>query len=255
MIKKRGQVTIFIIVAVIVVAVVALFFAFAPKLGIEFGNDAQNPQDFIQTCVEDDLNDVVTQISMQGGSLNPELYFEYNNIPVSYLVYSSEYGFSGTLQQPLLREHIKQELKDEIYPTIQNCFTQLKSSYENKNYGVSINPGEIGFQILPKRVLLNLNYSVTLSKENTETYEEFYVVVDNNLYELLDIVINMIEFLSNPNYCNIEPNLYMIAYPAIKVEEPVLSNDIGAHIEIITQRESGNKFQFAWRSCAIAPGY
>ena len=53
--EKRGQLTIFIIVAILVIAIVALFFAF-PKLRTAVGIEKPlSPEKFIQTCLEDTI--------------------------------------------------------------------------------------------------------------------------------------------------------------------------------------------------------
>lgn len=253
MFNKRGQVTIFIIVAIVIVGIAALIYLLAPSLG--FSSSSNNPNEFIRTCLEDEFRNNIEKISLQGGELEPEHYMEFNNVPVTYLVYASQYGQPGTLKYPLLRQHIKQELENAMSPVIQNCFNSIRTSFEEKGYSVELESGKANVKILPKQVLLETNYTVYITKNDKTKYDNFNVLVNNNLYELLNIVMNMIEFASNKNFCGIEPNLYMTAYPNIKVEEPVLSNDDSSKIEIVSERNSGDKFQFAWRSCAFAPGY
>ena len=49
--KKRGQVTIFIIIAIVIVGLAVLMYALSPRLGIGSFSEIKNPQDFIQTCI------------------------------------------------------------------------------------------------------------------------------------------------------------------------------------------------------------
>ena len=66
----RGQLTIFIIVAILVVAIVALLFAF-PKLRTSVGFEKpESPENFIQTCLEDTIKENVETLSKQGEVLS-----------------------------------------------------------------------------------------------------------------------------------------------------------------------------------------
>jgi len=76
----RGQLTIFIIVAIVVVAIVALLFAI-PKLRTSVGFEKPlSPENFIQTCLEDTIKENVELISLQGGSLEPSPSILYQDI-------------------------------------------------------------------------------------------------------------------------------------------------------------------------------
>lgn len=68
---KRGQVTIFVIVAILIVAVIALFFVFRGKLSIGSGVnlEEQEMHSVIESCVLESLVDGVKLIGLQGGYL------------------------------------------------------------------------------------------------------------------------------------------------------------------------------------------
>jgi flagellar basal body-associated protein FliL len=50
--SKSGQVTIFIIIAIIIVAAGLLIYSFYPQIKTSFGTQQQNPPSFIQSCIE-----------------------------------------------------------------------------------------------------------------------------------------------------------------------------------------------------------
>ena len=73
---KRGQVTIFVIIAiVIVVAAIGMYFIYPQITGTSISS---SPTEFIQDCLEDEIEENVEKISLKGGSLNPVFYSEYN---------------------------------------------------------------------------------------------------------------------------------------------------------------------------------
>ena len=52
---KKGQVTIFIIVAIIIVVLAVLIYLFFPQIKSAIGAGAQDPQSFMQSCMEEIL--------------------------------------------------------------------------------------------------------------------------------------------------------------------------------------------------------
>ena len=106
-------------------------------------------------------------------------------------------------------------------------------------------------ELLPKRIVGIFNYSLILTKGSTERYDSFSVVLNNNLYELVSIASSILNW--EARYGKAESTIYMNYYHDLKVE-PKLQSD-GTTIYILTDRNNGNKFQFASRSVAWPPGY
>ena len=104
--SKKGQVTIFIIIAIVIIGVAILFFFLIPETKVTPGFDEQNPSAFIQTCIEDKISGAVETVSLQGGSIEPINSILYQNSKVEYLCYTTEYYVPCIVQQPLLQQHI-----------------------------------------------------------------------------------------------------------------------------------------------------
>ncbi len=242
---KRGQVTIFIIIALLVVAAVALVFTLSPKLKIGGAEKVENPSSFIQTCLEDTLKEKINTISNQGGSLAPEFYYPYNDEKLQYLCYTNTFYETCYVQVPFITKHIEDELTTSIEKEVNACFKSLEESYKKKNYEVNVDAGEFKVELLPHRVVATIERKLILTKgDEKETYENFRVIVNNNIYELSRIASSIVDW--EATYGDADPSAYMALYPELKVEKH-LQND-GTAIYIITERESGNKFQFASRS-------
>ncbi len=248
--NKRGQVTIFIIIAVVVIAFIALAYFVYPKIKTSFETDTKNPQAFIEACVKDELKENVELISLQGGSLEPEHYFLYMGDKIEYSCYTNEYYKTCIVQQPMLKQHIEKELQNPITPQVEACFNSLKSNYEEKGHDVIIKPGEVKIELLPKKIIGTFDYEVTLTKDGTEKYKEFNVILNNNLYELVSIANSIIEW--ETTYGDSDPAIYMTYYKDLKVEKKIQQDS--TTIYILTNRDNGGKFQFASRSVAYPPG-
>ena len=249
--EKKGQVTIFIIVAIVIVGLGLLVYAFYPQISSRLGVDVKNPQAFIQECVEDHIEDALETVSLQGGSIDPDHYTFHEEETVGYLCYTNEYSDLCSIQIALLRAHIEEEIRLEINDEVIGCFNSLRDSYKNKGYTVEMVPGIIDIQLLPKRVASVFDYTLTLTKGDTETYDSFDVVLENNLYELVAIAESIVDW--EATYGDVETTAYMNYYPHLKVEYSTKSD--GTKVYIITDRNREDKFQFASRSLIIAPGY
>lgn len=249
--NKRGQVTIFIIIAVIIVALAVLIYMFFPQIKTTLGLGPTNPSAFLQDCLEDEIEDKVEKLSLQGGSLEPENYFLYQDEKIEYLCYTNEYYKTCVMQQPLLKQHIEKEIKDNIREEVRMCFDSMKESFEAGGYSVNLRRGEIVVELLPKRIITTIDYTLTLTKESSEEYESFRVILHNNLYELIGITNSILNWEATLG--DAETTAYMNYYHDLKVEKKKQAD--GTTIYILTDRNTGNKFQFASRSVAWPPGY
>lgn len=249
--NKSGQVTIFIIIAVVIVVFGILIYMFYPQIKTTLGFEEKNPSAFIQTCIEEEIENAVEKLSLQGGSLNPEHYIMYMNNKIEYLCYTGEYYKTCVMQQPMLKEHIEYEIANEIKNEVKDCFDSMKESYEKKGYGVNLKQGETKIELLPKKIVATFDSPLTLTKEDSKTYDSFRAAVNNNLYELVSISNSILNW--EAHYGDAETTIYMDYYHDLKVEKKKQSD--GSTIYILTERDTGNKFQFASRSVAWPPGY
>ncbi len=250
--EKKGQVTIFIIIAIVIVVGGILTYVFFPQIKSTLGIGVTNPQTFIFECVEDEIEDAVEKISLHGGDINPTFFSTFDTINIKNLCYTAQYCALCSIQEPQLKPHIEREIKNEIEDTVKSCFNSLNESYVKRGYGVDLKEGPTNVELLPNRIVSTFNYSLTLTKTDTEKYDSFSVVLNNNLYELLAIANNLLEF--ETTYGDMDVTIYMDLYSNLKVEKKLLSD--GTKIYVITDRIRGDKFQFASRSLVFSPaGY
>ena len=245
--SKRSQITIFIIVAVLIVAIALVIFLVSPNLRKNLGV-AENPEAFIQTCLEDKIKESAELISLQGGSIEPEFFYMYDNNKLQYLCYTNQYYELCTAQIPFLRKHIEDEIKSNIESDVDFCFGSLKENHKDS----TLKEGEIIVELLPKRISTTINNEFTFRQgDSTKTQKSFRVVLNNNLYELVAIAQNIMDW--EIAYGEAEPANYMSIYHELKVEKKKQTDE--TKIYIITDKTTGDKFQFASRSLPLPPGY
>ncbi len=250
--NRKGQVTIFIIIAIVIVAVGVSVYIFYPQIQTTIGAGEQNPQSFIQTCIEKEIIDAVKKLSLQGGSMNPGNYLLYQDNKVQYLCYTNEYYRPCIVQEPALTSGIETELENAVNEQVEECFNSMKNSYQGQGYTVDLRKGEKIIQLLPKRIVATFNYSMDLTKgTDVQKYDSFVVMMDNNLYELSAIANNIVEW--ETAYGDSEISTYMTLYHDLKVEKNLIES--GTKVYVLTDRNTGNKFQFATRGQVWPAGY
>jgi len=90
--NKKGQVTIFIIIAILVIGAVALFFTLRGSLQT---GDVVNPevvpiQNFVEGCLEDSLADVVYSVGEGGGYYIPSTVSSVSGLEVPYYIKNNQ---------------------------------------------------------------------------------------------------------------------------------------------------------------------
>jgi hypothetical protein len=250
--SKRAQVTIFIIIAIVIVVGGVLVYAFFPQIKSTLGIGVTNPQTFIFECVEEEIEDAVEKISLHGGDINPTFFSTFDQVKIKNLCYTAEYCSVlfpiCSIQEPQLKPHIEREIKNEIEDTVKSCFNSLKESYVRRGYSVDLKEGPIDIELLPNRIVSTFDYDLTLTKEDSEKYDSFSVVLNNNLYELISIANSILAFEATLGGTDV--TMYMDLYSNLKVQEKLLSD--GTKIYIITDRKREDKFQFASRSRVLS---
>lgn len=253
--NKKGQVTIFVIIGVVLVVAAIVIFMFWPQIRTSFAISSDNPEIFLKNCLEDEVNENLEIISLQGGSLSPQHYFIYDGNKVEYLCYQEENYIPCVVQRPLLKNHIENEISNSIQNTGGKCLDSLKENLEKRGYSVTLNKQEFETEILPGKVVISTNSSISAKKDesnyNYGSENKLNVILDNNLYELSTIAISIIS--SEVEYGDSETTNYMNYYRDLKVEKKEQSE--GTRVYILTDTEREEQFMFASRSVVFPPGY
>lgn len=244
---KRGQVTLFVIIAVIIVAAVAAIFL-APRISFLTGD--VEPNSYLKNCIEDDARETMQQLASQGGYAEPENFVSYQDERFVYLCYISESYKPCIVQQPLIKRNFEQEIKKLIEPRARQCYNDLKESYESKGYDVTGTAGELNVSFIPGSLVLEFLSPMTVTKENTQTFTKFSTTLDTEMYALLLTASSIIEFESTLG--DSETLLYIQYYPDLSIEK--IKRD-GDTLYTLSNVLTEDKFSFATRSLVWPQGY
>jgi hypothetical protein len=247
--NKRGQVALFVIIALVIVGVLLLIFLFPKsKLGADID---ENPIGYLRSCIEPGIKPEISKITAQGGFSNPEGFILYNGVKVKYLCYTSEDYKTCVNQVPLIVGQVEKEISSIVEKNTQRCLDQMKTDYQKRGMSVSTGNVKTNTSINTNGINIVIESPITITKENTQTYRNFEVTIPSNLYTLLMTSTSIIEFESV--YGDAETTLYLQYYPNLKIRKNALSD--GTTIYNVRDYITNESFTFASRSVAWPSGY
>lgn len=249
--NKRGQVTIFIILALIlVVAIVLVFVLIKPPVLTPL--DAENPQQYIQSCVRDALEDELNTALPRGGFIEPSPSRVFENQHILYLCYTNAKYAKCINQHPMYIDEIKNDIKNYVDPAVNECFASLKEKLQKKNYNIEDSEHTTQINLAPQVVQARISKKFYMTK-NGETfkYDNFDVATMNPIY---DLALTAQEIANQEaKYCNFEYVGFMALYPKYSIDK--FQTGDGDKIYTITEKASGKKLVIAVRSCYMGAGF
>jgi len=248
--NKRGQVAIFVIVAVIIIALVLLFY-FVIRPNVSYLRATEDPKKYIESCIKEDAKNALELLEKQGGSLEPENYILYDDNRVDYLCYINAYYKPCLNQKPFLKKSIEDELEKYLKPKLQQCIDAYKLQLEKKGYFVKAGKLDITLEIIPTGVSFEINQPLTIVKEASTAYEKFSYEIDSSIYDLIMLSSSIINW--EARYGDSSNQAYMLYYPNFKVEK--YKQGDGSTVYVVTDRLINEKFVFASRSMVWPAGY
>ena len=260
--NRKAQVALFVIVAVVIVALAILLYILFPNIRTAIGGEPQTPQGFLESCLKASVDESVKVVGLQGGTLTPKNYVLHEGSQVEYLCYSNEYYRPCVMQYPVLKTQVENEIEKSVSGKVDECLNELKSSYENRGYSVSITSKSVAgsnevasnlVELFPGAIIINVDKTISLRAGEGESIllNGIQIREKSGLYDLIMIATSILNW--EARYGDADSATYMTYYPNIKVEKN--TNTDGTRVYILTDRESEIKFQFASRSIALPPLY
>ena len=247
-IGKRGQVAIFIIIAILVVGAVLLYFLWIrPSSSIGSGKRLG-----YEGCVEDAVKQEMENLGKQAGFIEPEFYRLYKGEKVGYLCYTNVYHKGCVIQKPFLKQHFEDQLLGITRDKINRCLESAFDEAAAQGAGIdSIGAPNISIEFIPGKVNVNINAPVTVTKETAQQFANFDVEIISDIYDILMIATSILQY--EVKYGDSDVSTLMFYYPNLKIQKMKLSE--GTTIYNVENKVSKTKFQFASRSYAWPAGY
>ena len=225
--NKRGQVTIFIIIAIVIVALGILTWLLWPQISSAFMSESQAMaflagqagamKDNVQYCVRVVSEDILTQMGTHAGYYDyADLYsldYAGPKVVVMYKNSASERVNKLPSLQAMSGEFNK-ALEDGGYAKIDKCLDDFKS-YKKK---MTVEPGtrKISAEINDENVLIKVEWPITLKKARATT-----ILNPGNV--VLDIPLGKIWGVANDI---VESEVHQTSFEGIVWDEYIYDNPI-----------------------------
>jgi len=182
--NKRGQVTIFIIIAILIIAFVAIYFTFLNNQKEKLDTvDADSVYNFVQSCFEYTSEEVVYYTGLGGGYYYPISDLTIGAGTPAYLVEGKNYMPS--------KEQIEEEISSYISRRLPFCVRNFENFPE---YSISDREINVSTYIRNNSIDITMDYPIYVSKgEATEEIRDFNTEVSVRLgliYNLVKDAIN-----------------------------------------------------------------
>jgi hypothetical protein len=201
--RKKAQVTIFIIVAIVIVAAILGYFLLRGSFGGEsIPQELRPAYDYYISCLGTTAEDGIHLLGEQGGYIEvPEFdpgsaympfssQLDFLGQPIPYWMYVS--GNNLLKEQVPTKSSMATELETYVEERIEDCdFTE----FELMGYDVYVDEGSVEVDINKGDVELKVNSKITLFKgEQTIVVNEHKFSVDSKLGKFYDMAMDVYNF-------------------------------------------------------------
>ena len=246
---KKAQVAIFVILAIAISAV--LLIIFLSDMRLPFTTPVPDVE--LSNCLEENVQEALELVLSSGGSIDPELYYRYQDEKFEYLCYTKDFYKKCVMQKPLLKQSIQREIQAHVQPAVNGCVNDLKDRLRRRGWDIdSAGTNEVTVNIIPDNVQILLDLEMKIEKDgNKKVYEGFNADFVSKAYDLIMVASSITNW--EAHYGDASPEVYMGFYHDLKVEKKKQSD--GTTLYIITNLNSEEVLRFASRSLAWPPGY
>jgi hypothetical protein len=200
---KKAQMTIWIIIAIIVITFsLIVLFVFNPfKISFNKQTTMQKPDVFISDCMKDFIIETADIISVKGGYYeDPNIYIGYDGQKVGYLCYTNIPFTNCSNQQPFLTYFVEQQIKEQTIQSdiINRCLTNYKQDLIKKGYSVEtcekINSNKFNVTFGEQKIILPIDCFVHIKKEDKNyNFDKINVEIEHPLPEFVEMAKKIIE--------------------------------------------------------------
>jgi hypothetical protein len=252
--NNKGQVAIFIIVAIILVGGVIVYLIFFKTKSTGSINAPEfNAQEYIEQCVRDKVREGVDKSLPQGGLFAPSDYELYQGNKIPFVCKNINYYSSCIQQYPRYLVTLQRELHIYLEPHIEGCFESLKAELQRRNYEIH-DDGNKDFVVVlqPNVIEVSMSRKISFMKDGAATEVNGFTSATNSpLYTLALTAQQVVS--QETQFCYFETTGFNLLYPKTDIKRTTLSDY--SRIYYIADKESEKQLNIATRGCAIPAGY
>jgi len=251
--NNKGQVTIFVIIAVIIVAVIAVLML------INRGNvsvreqDFDNPESYLSTCIRERVIVAIDEMLPQAGFINSEDRVLYNGKEITYLCKNINNFEPCINQYPMYASQLEDEFNKNIKDDVEQCYSSLKQAFSDRNYDVSDSGNlivESSFK--PEVVSVVLKTDITISKgDESKKFSRFDTFVPSKIQGIAFVANEIVA--QEAKWCYFNSEGFVLLYPEYDVRAYTMEDT--TKIYTVKNKETSETLTMAVRGCALPAGW
>ncbi len=250
--NRSGQIAIFVIVGLLIVAAILFIFLIDRTPSITRGQDLDNPESFIDNCIKEQASKEIVNLLSHGGFPDSTDNVLYNGLAIPYLCKNINYYQPCIAQYPRYVTEIKNEILRNFEDDVEQCFASLEQDLISRNYIVDAGPITLTAEIKPEIVHVGIERPFTITKGgSSRKYERFDVFVNTYLYEVSSIAQEIVS--QEAKFCYFSNDGFMALYNDFDIVRDVLGES--TKIYTIKHKKNGEALTMAIRGCAIPLGF
>ncbi|MEM3074466.1 MAG: hypothetical protein QW727_00800 [Candidatus Pacearchaeota archaeon] len=258
---KKGQVTIFVIISLLLVVAIILLFILYKNQQIPGVRVEKTSGEELESCIKSYLEEAVDLIFENSGYIElPELTYQIRNIygyykqenekKIPYLCYTAINYVRCIPQEPFFVNHIEDEIKNFIIPKVEICFENLRNRLQERNYetmfGITKN---LDVELNERGVQIYIEKEISQTKaEKEERFSEFKSNYKTRLYDVAKISEKIIT--EEVKFCNSDYVEVMRNNKLIEITKFQTGDDVKVYS--VKDLPSKKEFKFAVRNCVLA---
>lgn len=252
-INKKGQVTIFVIVALLIVAIIFVVMLLNRGSVSLREQDFDNPEVYLSTCINDRARVILDTMLSNGGLLSTEDKVLYNTKEVPYLCKNIN-NFEPCINQfPTYVSQIEKEFNEAIQADGEQCFSSLINELESRNYEILSNGNaKIESKIKPEAIEISFENEFTMTKSGeSKKFSRFDTYIFTKI-QSIGFVVNEI-VTQEAKWCYFSNDGFMTLYPEYDIRVYLMEDS--TKIYTVKNKKTDEGIEFATRGCALPAGW
>jgi hypothetical protein len=217
--EKKGQVTVFIILGVILVIIIGLvLYVYGEKLKIRQPDkidtgSMDSLKNYITNCIKKEGNTAIDSLGEHGGRINPKSGYWYLGKKLTYLCYTEELKPCEN-KVPFIRKEMEMEINSYLSTRVKSCINL--DNLRKQGYVVEEGKMNLSTEINDQNVMVIMNYPLTVSKGGSRVSQNFFSVdFKSSLGRFADIAAAIVD--SEVQYGRFFNELYEISHSDVTV--------------------------------------
>jgi hypothetical protein len=244
--EKKAQVTLFILIAILLVSAVLIFFLWVQPTFL----DSSSVQSSLDSCITGVIEKQASALVSTAG-ISSENTIKYNNKNIPYVCYSETYYEGCVNQYPFLKETLEKSLATNSKDGINKCYEDALENLQKQGNTITSSSSEFELSLVPGKVQVKMQSPAISQGQTSQILLNTLVEVPLPLYEQTILATGIIQ--SEQENGDADTDSYNLLYPNFITTKRKLSD--GTTIYSIQDKKSELNYMFASRSWAFPAGY